>query len=74
MSVPPDETKTAQECEALLAYLKQNRGFDFTGYKRSTLQRRVGKRLQSLRLEHYDNYVDYLEVHPDELSRSLILF
>src|SRR5712691_10769283 len=66
MSVPPDETNAAQEFEALLEYLKQNRGFDFTGYKRSSLQRRVGKRLQSLRLEHYDDYVDYLEVHPEE--------
>jgi len=69
MSVPPDETNVAQEFEALLKYLKQNRGFDFTGYKRLSLQRRVGKRLQSLRLEHYDDYVDYLEVHPEEFVK-----
>jgi two-component system CheB/CheR fusion protein len=66
MSVPPDETHAAREFEALLVYLKQTRGFDFTGYKRSSLQRRVGKRLQSLRLERYGDYVDYLEVHPEE--------
>jgi len=69
MSVPPDETNAAQEFEALLKYLKQNRGFDFTGYKRSSLQRRVGKRLQFLRLEHYADYVDYLEVHPEEFVK-----
>ena len=69
MSAPPDETNAAQEFEALLEYLKSNRGFDFTGYKRSSLRRRVGKRLQSLRLEHYDDYVDYLEVHPEEFVK-----
>jgi two-component system CheB/CheR fusion protein len=68
MSVSPDETNAAREFEALLEYLKQTRGFDFTGYKRSSLRRRVGKRLQSLRLERYGDYVDYLEVHPEEFA------
>ena len=31
--------------EALLEYLKDNRGFDFTGYKRSSLMRRVERRM-----------------------------
>jgi chemotaxis methyl-accepting protein methylase len=30
--------------ESLIAYLKDARGFDFTGYKRSTLVRRIGRR------------------------------
>jgi two-component system CheB/CheR fusion protein len=55
-----------QEFEAVLEYLKHNRGFDFTGYKRSSLRRRAGKRLQQLKLEHYSDYLDYLEVHPEE--------
>ena len=38
------ETDTAQ-FEALLELLKQNRGFDFTGYKRIFLIRRVRKRM-----------------------------
>src|SRR5262245_23504908 len=66
MSAPSDNTKSPQELEALLEYLKQHRGFDFTGYKRSSLQRRVGKRMQSLRCERYSDYLDYLEVHPEE--------
>lgn len=52
--------------EALLEYLRQNRSFDFTGYKRSSLMRRVQKRMQTLEIEGYSNYLDYLEVHPDE--------
>ena len=33
------------EFEALINYIKRNRGFDFTGYKRSSLMRRVRKEL-----------------------------
>ena len=57
------------EFEALLEYIKRNRGFDFTGYKRSTLMRRVLKRMQMLAIETYNNYQDYLEVHPDEFNQ-----
>ena len=66
MSVPLDEPRSTQEFEALIEYLRNNRGFDFSGYKRSSLQRRMGKRMQSLRIECYSDYLDYLEVHPDE--------
>ncbi len=52
--------------EALLDYLRQNRGFDFTGYKRSSLMRRVQKRMQPLEIETYSQYQDYLEVTPEE--------
>jgi two-component system, chemotaxis family, CheB/CheR fusion protein len=54
--------------ENLLIYVKQNRGFDFTGYKRSTLMRRVRKRMQSLNIESFGDYIDYLQVYPDEFN------
>jgi two-component system, chemotaxis family, CheB/CheR fusion protein len=50
----------------LLDYLKRTRGFDFSGYKRPTLERRIAKRLEALEVDGYAQYVDYLEVHPDE--------
>ena len=53
---------------ALLAYLKNSRGFDFTGYKRASLLRRIDKRIQRLGLTTYAEYTDYLEVHPEEFS------
>lgn len=56
------------EFEALLDYLKRSRGFDFTGYKRSSLMRRVLKRMQGVGLEDYGDYLDYLEVHPEEFT------
>lgn len=54
------------EFEELLEYIKSVRGFDFTGYKRSSLMRRVDRRLQTLNIERYSDYLDYLEVHPEE--------
>jgi two-component system CheB/CheR fusion protein len=53
---------------ALLEYLRNNRGFDFTGYKHTTLMRRVQKRMQFLEIESFGDYLDYLEVHPEEFG------
>ena len=36
--------------EALLDFIKRNRGFDFTGYKRPSLMRRIAKRMRPLRV------------------------
>ncbi len=57
---------TNPEFEDLLNYIKRNRGFDFTGYKRSTLMRRVQKRMQAVGIESISEYIDYLEVDPQE--------
>jgi two-component system CheB/CheR fusion protein len=54
--------------ESLLEYLRRTRGFDFTGYKRATLERRITKRLQIVGCAGYGDYLDYLEVHPDEFA------
>ena len=59
------------EFENLVVYLRQSRGFDFTGYKRSTLMRRVCKRMQSLTIENFGDYLDYLEVAPEEFNYLL---
>jgi two-component system, chemotaxis family, CheB/CheR fusion protein len=56
------------DLEPLLAYLKRSRAFDLTAYKRSTLSRRVQKRLQTVGIDSYGDYVDYLEVHPEEFA------
>ncbi|GAA2618522.1 PAS domain S-box protein [Dactylosporangium fulvum] len=54
--------------EALLIYLKEARGFDFTGYKRSSLMRRVDRRMSQVNIVEYSDYLDYLQVHPDEFT------
>src|SRR5882672_864494 len=55
--------------EALLQFLQQQRGFDFTGYKRPSLMRRVERRMQVAGVEGFDSYIDYLEVHPEEFAQ-----
>ncbi len=54
--------------EELLRYVKEARGFDFTGYKRPSLQRRVDKRMQALRIDGYGAYLTYLDAHDDEFA------
>ncbi|HEY7543914.1 MAG TPA: CheR family methyltransferase [Blastocatellia bacterium] len=54
--------------DGLLDYLKRNRGFDFTVYKRASLMRRVNRRMQTVGSENYEDYLDYLQVHPEEFS------
>ena len=61
----PDAAEEAA-FERILEYLRQTRGFDFTAYKRSSLLRRMVKRMQTVEVSGFDTYLDYLQVHPDE--------
>jgi two-component system, chemotaxis family, CheB/CheR fusion protein len=61
-------TTESAEFEKLLHYLKHSRGFDFTGYKRSTLMRRMQKRMGEVRITDFAEYHRHLEVHPDEFA------
>jgi two-component system CheB/CheR fusion protein len=62
----PDELD--EEFEALLRYLKESRGFDFTGYKRASLMRRVDRRMGVVGVHSYPDYIDRLQVNPDEFA------
>jgi two-component system CheB/CheR fusion protein len=52
----------------LLQYLHVSRGFDFQGYKPTTLARRVRKRMSMRGIESYDAYQEYIELHQDEFG------
>jgi two-component system CheB/CheR fusion protein len=54
--------------ESLLRFLQQQRGFDFTGYKRPSLMRRMLRRMQTVGVTGFEAYRDYLEVHPEEFA------
>jgi two-component system CheB/CheR fusion protein len=58
-----------KDFEALLEYLQRTRGFDFTAYKRPSLMRRVTKRMMMVKIETFADYMDYLEVHPEEFAQ-----
>nr|WP_157647515.1 CheR family methyltransferase [Actinomycetospora chiangmaiensis] len=57
------------EFEALLAFLKESRGFDFTGYKRSSIRRRVGRRMQQVDVSTFAEYLDLLQVDTEEFTQ-----
>jgi two-component system CheB/CheR fusion protein len=65
----PEDEQGERDFESLLYYLRQQRGFDFSGYKRPSLMRRVTKRMQMLNLGSFADYIDYLEVHPEEFPQ-----
>ncbi|MGA2925272.1 MAG: CheR family methyltransferase [Solirubrobacteraceae bacterium] len=52
--------------ETLLEFVKDTRGFDFMGYKRSSLERRIRKRMGELEIESYDDYLDHLQFNSGE--------
>lgn len=54
--------------ETLLLHLKENRGFDFTGYKRTSLTRRVDRRMAQVGASDYSGYLEYLELHAEEFT------
>jgi two-component system, chemotaxis family, CheB/CheR fusion protein len=69
MSTEPENTPDeSTELEPLLEYLRDSRGFDFSGYKRATLERRIRKRMGEVEVESYEDYIGYLEANPREFS------
>jgi two-component system, chemotaxis family, CheB/CheR fusion protein len=54
--------------DALLRYLRDSRGFDFTGYKRTSLERRIRHRMDNARITSFDEYLDFLQASSDEFA------
>lgn len=63
MNGTPDEP-----FEALLRYLRDSRGFDFTGYKRTSLMRRVRHRMEHAGYSTFEEYLDVLQASSDEFA------
>ncbi|MBD1846685.1 protein-glutamate O-methyltransferase CheR [Cyanobacteria bacterium FACHB-63] len=54
------------EFETLLDYLKRRRDCDLTSYKRPGLMRRFQNRMQQLKIDTYQKYLQHLQCHSDE--------
>jgi two-component system CheB/CheR fusion protein len=54
--------------ESLLRYLRDSRGFDFTGYKRQSLMRRVRHRMDQAGYQTFEEYLDVLQASSDEFA------
>ena len=60
--------QTDEAFEALLEYARDTRGFDFTGYKRNSLMRRVRHRMEQTDAPTFEQYFDVLQANQDEFA------
>jgi two-component system, chemotaxis family, CheB/CheR fusion protein len=54
--------------ERLLQFLRDSRSFDFTGYKRPSLMRRVRHRMHEVGTDSFEDYQDVLQLQPNEFT------
>lgn len=57
--------------DKIFMLMRRHSGYDFTYYKHSTIQRRIRRRMLLHKLERLEDYVRYLQAHPDELDQLL---
>lgn len=62
------DATTDEAFEALLRYMRDSRGFDFTGYKRTSLMRRVRHRMDQAGYSTFEEYLDVLQASSDEFA------
>ena len=62
------ESKTQGALEKIVILLRSRNGHDFTLYRRSTLHRRVERRMGIHQLSRIGDYVRYLQENPQELD------
>jgi chemotaxis methyl-accepting protein methylase len=76
--VPPAASATPAPLNPYLTTLLQRvfdaTGVDFTSYKEETLQRRLDRRLATLKIESGEQYLQYTEQNPRELNILQHLF
>lgn len=68
--VPTDDQEldevAGRAVRTILALVRAQTGHDFSRYKRSTIMRRIRRRMQMNHLEELEDYLDYLHRVPDE--------
>ena len=52
----------------ILAHLRVRTGYDFSEYKRTSLMRRLERRVQVAKAQNFAAYLDYLREHPEEVQ------
>lgn len=55
-----------RDLDELLTFLREERGFDFTEYKKSSISRRVDRRMKDVGVSSIAGYREYLQAHPAE--------
>jgi two-component system, chemotaxis family, CheB/CheR fusion protein len=70
MTSLPDDTDDPS-FENLIRYIQDSRGFDFRGYKRSSLRRRIALRMEHVNANSFAAYNAMLEADPHEFNGLL---
>lgn len=63
-----NELKEKTHFERVLFLVGNHTGIDFTNYKKATLERRLDKRMQMLKIEDIDDYVNILKGNTQEID------
>lgn len=63
---PDDEPVDEPPTERVLRLLRRQFGLDFSQYKRSTVGRRIARRMALREIEHVEDYLEQLRADPDE--------
>jgi two-component system CheB/CheR fusion protein len=66
--VAPEPSVTVTGVDRILEQLREASGIDFSSYKRTTIERRLARRLAKHGLRSLDDYSSYLTANPDEAS------
>ena len=67
----PKDTDGEELLRRILAHLRVRTGHDFSHYKRSTVMRRIARRLQVTRKDSVEDYYNYLRETPEEAQALL---
>lgn len=69
MTHAPHEIRS--DLKPVLEFLLEHRGFDFSGYQPSVLERRIGERLKAVNCRDFSTYYFYLTGCNDEIDKLL---
>ena len=62
-----------KELSELLIFLQEKIGIDFSRFRKSTLVRKISKRLKELELVNYLSYKSYIQENPEEIKSFVSL-
>src|SRR5215469_1205860 len=70
-TIPPEPELDEELLRRILAHLRVRTGHDFSKYKRSTVVRRIARRMQVTRTENFREYYDVLREKAEEAQALL---
>ncbi len=63
------EDKTVQVLRKIFMLIRNKTGHDFSQYKKSTINRRIGRRMNINQIEEISQYLRYLQENPQEIDQ-----